>query len=111
MDVAVSEFLRKILVRIHFIIGGPQPTTKSPGPAGGGGGISGGTVFIIILLVLIFVYFVGFAVFYHVREQKSGLELIAHRTFWASLPGYAKDGAVYAYRRVANKGADPYQSV
>jgi hypothetical protein len=48
--------------------------------------------------------------FYRFHQQKSGAELIAHRTFWFALPGYARDGAVYAYRRVTNKGDTPYQS-
>jgi hypothetical protein len=43
--------------------------------------------------------------------EKSGADLVAHRTFWAALPGYAKDGAVHVYRRVAGKGDTPYQSV
>jgi len=91
-----------------FDIGGPQTTTKSPS-GGGGHGIGGGGVFIILLIVLAFVYFVGFALFYRFHQQKSGAELIAHRTFWFALPGYARDGAVYAYRRVTNKGDTPYQ--
>jgi hypothetical protein len=99
-----------------FHLGGPQPpsTTKSGGGGGGGGGGGssvGGTVFVVLLLVLIFVYFVGFAVYYRIRQQKTGVDLIAHRTFWGGLPGYAKDGAVYVYRRIANKGGDPYSSV
>jgi len=105
------NFEEKIFFLIIFSIGGPQPsTTKSPG-GGGGTGIGGGTVFIIILLVLVFVYFVGFASFYRFHHQRTGVELIAHRTFWFSLPGYAKDGAVFVYRRVSNKGGDSYQGV
>ncbi|CAF1285472.1 unnamed protein product [Adineta steineri] len=88
----------------------PQPTTKSPG-GGGGGGLGGGGAFVIILLVLAIVYFAGFASYYKFRQQKSGAELIPHRTFWVALPGYAKDGAVYVFRRVSGKGAESYNSV
>jgi hypothetical protein len=91
-------------------LGGPGPQTSPKTPTAGGSSV-GGTVFVVLLLVLLFVYFVGFAVFYRVREQKSGVDLIAHRTFWVALPGYAKDGAVYVYRRIASRGADPYSSV
>ena len=87
----------------------PQTSTKSPG-GGGGGGLGGGAAFIIILLVLAFVYFVGFALYYRFRLQRTGTELIPHRTFWVALPGYAKNGAVYVYHRVSKKG-DTYQSV
>ncbi|UJR08149.1 hypothetical protein I4U23_012425 [Adineta vaga] len=88
----------------------PQPTTtKSPG-GGGGGGLGGGGAFIIILLVLAFVYFVGFALYARFRLERSGVELIPHRTFWVALPGYAKDGVVYLYSRVTNK-TTTYQSV
>lgn len=90
---------------------GPGTTTKKPSGGGGGGGIGGGAVFVIILLVLVFVYLVGFALFYRLRQQKSGLDLIPHRTFWASLPGYAKDGGVYVYQRVTGKGNSNYSSV
>ncbi|CAF2813703.1 unnamed protein product [Rotaria sp. Silwood2] len=92
---------------------GPSPdtTTKSSGGGGSSGGITGGAVFIIILCVLLVVYFVGFAVFYRFRLERAGVELIAHRTFWVGLPGYAKDGVVHIYRRVLNKGDTPYQSV
>jgi len=90
---------------------GPQTSTK-PSGGGDGTGIGGGAVFIIILLVLVFVYFAGFAAFYRFRMERSGVELIAHRTFWGALPGYAKDGAVHVYRRIASKGGgNTYQSV
>ncbi|CAF3522807.1 unnamed protein product [Rotaria socialis] len=91
--------------------GGPQTTTKSSGGKGGKGGITGGAVFIILLVVLFVVYFIGFAAYYRFRLERTGVELIAHRTFWVGLPSYAKDGAVHIYRRVLNKGDTPYQSV
>ncbi len=109
MDVKVSELSRQIFLLIIFDIDTPQTTTKSP--SGGGGGIAGGVVFIIILIVPTFSYFVGFALFYRFHQQKSGVELIPHRTFWVALPGYARDGVVYVYRRVSSKGGTPYQSV
>lgn len=85
------------------------PTTKKPKPAGGA--VSGGTVFIIILLVLAVVYFIGFAAYYRFRLQRSGVDLIAHRTFWVALPSYVKDGATYTFRRATGKPAGSYQSV
>ena len=89
----------------------PQSTTKNPSGGGGGGGrIGGGTVFIIILIVLAFVYLVGFALFYHFRHQRHGVELIPHREFWTGLPGYARDGATYVFRRATGKGDANYQS-
>ena len=112
MDVPVSDSVweESLLSNANASLGGPQSTTGKPG-GGGGGGVGGGTVFIIILLVLIVVYVVGFAAFYRFRHQRSGLELIPHRTFWTGLPGYARDGAVYVYRRTTGKGEKNYQSV
>jgi hypothetical protein len=111
MDVQVSKFFQEIFAQIIFNIGpSPPSTTKSSGGVPNGR-IGGGAVFIIILFVLVFVYFVGFALFYRFRMDRSGTELIAHRTFWVALPGYAKDGAIHVYRKVANKGDTPYQSV
>ncbi|CAF3675806.1 unnamed protein product [Rotaria sp. Silwood1] len=89
----------------------PETTTKSSGGGGGKSGLSGGAVFIIIICVLLVTYFVGFAAYYRFRLERAGVELIAHRTFWVGLPGYAKDGVVHVYRRVLNKGDTPYQSV
>ncbi|CAF1007924.1 unnamed protein product [Adineta ricciae] len=86
----------------------PDTTTKSS--KGGGGGIGGGAVFVLILFILVLVYFVGFALFARFRLQRTGVDLIANRTFWVALPGYAKDGAVYLYGRVANRSTN-YQSV
>lgn len=90
-------------------IPGPQPTTPSS-PGGGDNGV-GGIVFIVLLLSLLAIYFVGFGLFYRIRQEKRGADLIAHRTFWIALPGYARDGVVYVFRRIANKGADPYGAV
>ena len=91
-------------------LGGPGPQTSTGTPGGGGGGSSvGGTVFVVILLVGLTVYFVGFALFYRLREQKSGADLIAHRAFWGSLPGLVKEGAAFTFGKVTGKG--PYSSV
>ena len=78
---------------------------------GSGKGLSGGAIFFILLAVFFVVYFVGFGVFYRFRLQRSGVDLIAHRTFWVALPGYAKDGVVHVYRAVVHRGDTPYQSV
>jgi len=80
------------------------------GGDGSGSGIPGGAVFLIILLVLLVVYFVGFALFYRIREQKTGADLIAHRTFWVSLPVYAKGGVMCIVHKVTGKGGQ-YESV
>ena len=85
------------------------PTTKKPKPPGGG--TSGGTVIIIIFLVVAVVYFVGFAAYYRFRLQRSGIDLIAHRTFWVALPSYVRDGTTYTFRRMTGKPAGSYQSV
>jgi hypothetical protein len=57
------------------------------------------------------VYFIGFAAFYRFRHQRSGVDLIAHRTFWVALPVYAKGGVTYIFRRVTGKGGGEYQAV
>lgn len=113
MDVIVSESIaHESFTSPHAFafLAGPQPTTKKPSGGGGGGGIGGGTVFIIILIVLAFVYLVGFALFYHFRHQRRGVELIPHREFWTGLPGYARDGATYVFRRATGKGDANYQT-
>ncbi len=56
-------------------------------------------------------YFIGFAAFYRFRHQRSGVDLIAHRTFWVALPVYAKGGVTYIFRRVTGKGGGEYQAV
>ncbi len=75
------------------------------------GGIPGGAIFIIILLVLAVVYFAGFAIYYRFLQHRTGVDVIAHRTFWVSLPVYARDGVIYIFRRVTGKGGLEYQKV
>ena len=89
----------------------PPSTTPGGDDHGSGKGLSGGAIFFILLAVFFVVYFVGFGVFYRFRLQRSGVDLIAHRTFWVALPGYAKDGVVHVYRAVVHRGDTPYQSV
>ena len=124
MAAAVSK-RSKAKTSSHFFsdLGGPQPTPPPPrtttpkggGGGGGGGGSGGGTggiVFIVLLLALLAVYFVGFGVFYRYRQDKSGADLIAHRTFWGSLPGLAKDGVVFVFQGIRSKcGGGGYGSV
>jgi hypothetical protein len=69
-----------------------------------------GAVFIIILLVLAVIYLAVFAIYYRFRHQRTGVDLIAHRTFWVALPMYAKGGVTHIFRTVTGKGGQ-YQSV
>lgn len=109
--------------RFSFDAGGPTPTPPPPprttssggggggGDGGGGSSGTGGIVFIVLLLALLAVYFVGFGLFYRYRQNKSGAELIAHRTFWGSLPGLAKDGVVFVFQGIRSKCGGGYGSV
>ncbi len=83
------------------------------GPSGAGGsgsGISGGLVFIIILIAFAFLYLTVFIILNRVRHQRTGLDLIPHRTFWVAVPGSAKDGVKYLYLRARGKPGLEYQS-
>ena len=71
---------------------------KGPGPSGGGS-FPIGAIFIIALLAIAVIYFTVFALYSRFRLQQSGRDLIAHRTFWAGLPGQAKDGVMFIVRR------------
>ena len=55
-------------------------------------------IFIILILVVPFVYCVGGAAYLYKKEEKRGRELIPHREFWGSIPGYTKDGCGISYR-------------
>jgi hypothetical protein len=71
---------------------GPGPTpTPGPGPSGNTG-TSGGTVFIIILLVLSAVYVIGTVSYNRFKENRTGLALLPHPTFWLLLCGLLMDG-------------------
>ena len=76
-----------------------------------GSGIPGGAIFIIILLILALVYFLGFAIYNKVHHHRTGVDIIAHRTFWISLPVYARDGVTYIFRRSTGKGGLEYQKI
>lgn len=78
---------------------------------GSGSGLSGGVVFIIILLVVAVVYIIGFTVYNKVRLQRSGLDILPHRTFWVALPVYARDGVTYIFRRATGKGGLEYTQI
>ncbi|UJR38145.1 hypothetical protein I4U23_030823 [Adineta vaga] len=82
---------------------------KSAG--GSGGGISGGAVFVIITVSLFSVYFIGFAIYNKFLLKLSGMDIIAHRTFWVALPVYARDGATYVVRRGTGKGGVEYNKI
>ncbi|CAF0720230.1 unnamed protein product [Adineta steineri] len=74
-------------------------------------GLPGGAIFIIILLVLAVVYFAGFAVYNKVHHHRTGADIIPHRTFWVSLPTYAKGGVTYIISRATGKPVEKYESI
>jgi hypothetical protein len=76
-----------------------------------GGGLPAGAIFLIILVALAVIYLAVFAVYNRFRHQRSGVDLIAHRTFWVAVPVYAKDGVRFLFYKVTGKGAPTYQSV
>ncbi|CAF4320115.1 unnamed protein product, partial [Adineta steineri] len=57
------------------------------------------------------VYFVGFAVFNKVHHHRTGADIIPHRTFWVSLPTYAKGGVTYIISRATGKPVEKYESI
>jgi Autophagy-related protein 27 len=59
------------------------------------GGISAGSVILIVLLCVVFLYFVGGAVFMKFVRKAEGLEIVPHIEFWTSLPGLVKDGCLF----------------
>ncbi|CAF0991764.1 unnamed protein product [Adineta ricciae] len=73
-------------------------------------GISGGLVFIIVLFALLCIYLIGFMVFNKFKRQATGLDMLPHRTFWISLPGYALAGTRFIFGKITNKKTD-YSSI
>ena len=90
-----------------------MPGVKPTDPPGGGGhgGVPAGAIFIIILVALAVIYLIVFAIYNRFRHQRSGADLIAHRTFWVAVPVYAKDGVRYIFRRATGKGGLEYGKV
>jgi hypothetical protein len=37
------------------------------------------------------------------KRQATGLDIVPHRIFWTSLPGYSLDGVIFVYRKVTGK--------
>eukprot|EP01130_Rhizamoeba_saxonica_P006725 TRINITY_DN2687_c0_g1_i2.p1 TRINITY_DN2687_c0_g1~~TRINITY_DN2687_c0_g1_i2.p1 ORF type:complete len:128 (-),score=29.57 TRINITY_DN2687_c0_g1_i2:63-446(-) len=72
---------------------------KSPAACPVKTGISGGTTFLILLLLVVALYLGGGAFWNH-RKGESGLDLIPHKGFWATIPGLVKDGAGYIKSKV-----------
>lgn len=75
--------------------------TGGPGP-GTGGTISVGTILLIVFISLAFVYVILGVVFQSYVRKAEGRERIPNYTFWTSLPGYIKDGAIFVVRRGKN---------
>ncbi|CAF0928293.1 unnamed protein product [Adineta steineri] len=76
---------------------GPTPP-KLPNKLGGG------AVFILILVILAMIYLIGFMTFNKFQRHESGINILPHRQFWISLPGYALDGILFTLRKVTSKG-------
>jgi hypothetical protein len=103
MDVKVYYKLTFYLI-IFFFLDGPGPG-PGPGPySKPGNGLSGGTIVIIILIASIFIYLVGFMTFNKFKRQATGVDILPHRTFWISLPGYSLDGVMFVFKKVTGKG-------
>ncbi|CAF3349978.1 unnamed protein product [Rotaria socialis] len=66
-------------------------------------GLSGGTIFIIILLVAAVIYFIAFISFNKFKRQASGVDILPHRTFWVSLPGYSLGGVKFIVHKITGK--------
>jgi len=65
--------------------------------------ISAGSIMIIVFFSVIFLYLVGMVIFLKFVKKSSGKDLIPHRQFWTSIPGLAKDGVLFIFRRSAVK--------
>jgi hypothetical protein len=64
-----------------------------------------GTIFLILLIAFIFIYLIGFMAFNKFQRQATGGDILPHRTFWISLPGYSFDGVMFVFRKVTRKEA------
>ncbi|CAF3188455.1 unnamed protein product [Rotaria socialis] len=82
---------------------GPDPDKPNKG-------LSGGAVLLIIVVVLVFIYLITFMSFNKFKREATGLDILPHRSFWISLPGYSKDGVIFIFQKLTNKGAT-YQTV
>lgn len=78
---------------------GPNP---SPGK-GGSDGISPGSVIVIIFFALLVVYLIAGIAFNKVKRQNTGKELVPNVTFWSSLPGLIKDGAMFTFGKITRR--------
>lgn len=78
---------------------------------------SGGAIFLIILLVFAFVYFVAGITYNRLKDHKSGLELIPHRSVWSSIFVCFFHGVRYTFDRITfgkfniRSSSGKYQSV
>ncbi|XP_065907281.1 uncharacterized protein [Dysidea avara] len=95
------------------------------GGGGGGGGNGGknhkssndpGVVGIVLLcgaFVVFVTYFIVGAVFLRVKHQKSGTDLVIHKSFWKDFPFLVKDGVVFTFSpivRLARKDKEGYST-
>ncbi|KEG15587.1 hypothetical protein DQ04_00031210 [Trypanosoma grayi] len=65
------------------------------------GGCGSGCAFVVIFFVGLVVYILATVLWYYLRNGKRGVDLIPHREFWADFPYLLKDGALYAYSKIA----------
>eukprot|EP01116_Phalansterium_solitarium_P001833 TRINITY_DN11653_c0_g1_i1.p1 TRINITY_DN11653_c0_g1~~TRINITY_DN11653_c0_g1_i1.p1 ORF type:complete len:265 (+),score=23.03 TRINITY_DN11653_c0_g1_i1:130-924(+) len=93
--------------------GGSSGSSSGGSSTGGGattkGGLSGGSVFLIILLCCVVVYVGAGIAWNHFKMHNTGVELIPNVSFWTSIPGLVKDGALFIWGKIARR--DGYSSV
>ncbi|XP_070565871.1 uncharacterized protein [Ptychodera flava] len=78
---------------------------------GGDGGLSAGSILCIIALVLVIVYLIGGVLIMKFVKKETGSDLIPNKGFWVSLPGYIKDGFLFAISPCRKGGRDTYNEI
>jgi hypothetical protein len=73
-------------------------------------GLGAGAIFIIVFVALLVIYLVVFMALNKFKRQATGIDILPHRSFWASLPVYSFAGVMFVFRKVTGKGAG-YTSV
>ncbi|KAK7108940.1 uncharacterized protein [Littorina saxatilis] len=75
------------------------------------GQMSTGSYMLILLFVAIFVYLAAGMVFNSTQRHATGLELVPNVTFWRAVPGYIKDGCMFATCNVCGRWKGTYQEI
>jgi len=68
--------------------------------SGGSSGLSGGWIFIIVLAVTVPLYVVLGCTYNRKKQNKEGFDACPNAAFWRDLPGLAKDGCVFTFRKL-----------